>query len=230
MVTATISLVAVPAARVLIPVIALITTTVTLIAVPAARVLIPVIALITTTVTLIAVPAARVLIPVIALITTTVTLIAVPAARVRVAVVPAMTVVSRTRDEPDGVAGAESTTTRNLGGAESCDDSDLFAGADSRLSSRKPAISEDPENARGPGHHGCSSHPTGRHAPPVPSSITQLTPLRSDPDPRALRTAAPENRPRRPLNSSWRTNQEGQGWSAAVGYHLGWPPEVSRGR
>ncbi|MGC4992440.1 hypothetical protein [Nocardia salmonicida] len=108
-----------------------------------------------------------------------------------------MTVVSRTRDEPDGVAGAESTITRNLGGAKSCDDSDLFAGADSRLSSRKPAVPEEPENARGTGHHGCSSHPTGRHTPPVPSSITQLTPLRSDPDPRALRTAAPEDRPRR---------------------------------
>ncbi|MFI1235209.1 hypothetical protein [Nocardia salmonicida] len=174
----------------------MVTATISLVAVPAARVLIPVVALITTTVTLIAVPTARVLIPVVALITTTLSLIAVPTARVRVPVVPAVTVVFRTRDEPDGVAVAESTTTRNLGGAESCDESDLFAGADSRLSSRKPAVCEEPENAGGTGHHGCSSHPTGRHAPPVPSSITQLTSLRSDPAPRALRTAAPENRPR----------------------------------
>ncbi|MFJ2666494.1 hypothetical protein ACIO14_19325 [Nocardia fluminea] len=159
-----------------------------MIAVSAARVLIPVIALVTATVTLIAVSAARVLIPVIALVTATISLIAITAARVGVSVAPAIAVVPRDRDQADSIAVAESTATGNLGGAESPSCGVPVAGDGGRLSNREAAVAEEPQGAHGTGHDGCSPYSTDCHAPSVPSSIAQLSPLRSDPAPRALRT------------------------------------------
>ncbi|TLF67164.1 hypothetical protein FEK33_14350 [Nocardia asteroides NBRC 15531] len=200
LVAVAVALIPVATTGVLVAVVALVAATIALVAVTAAGVLVPVavlvaaialvaatVALVAATVALVAVTVAWVLVAVVALVpAVTAVPDAVSVVAATMAVATAIAVVSWTRDESD-FGTVRRVAAGGFADAISVHDADLVD-ARGRLSD---AVPEQPEHARGPCHHDCSSHPPDCHAPAVPSSVVPLTPLRSDPTPVALRAATP---------------------------------------